>query len=53
MRVGLILFRVVDEVQKEYGYSEHSTSIMKETITDQIVLVLEMYNDVDELMYLV
>jgi len=28
MRVGLILYRVVDEVQKEYGYSEHSTEIM-------------------------
>jgi hypothetical protein len=53
MRVGLVLFRVVDEVQKEYGYSEHSTEIMKETITEQIVKLLETYNDVDELMYLV
>ena len=53
MRVGLILYRVIDEVQKEYGYSEHSTDIMKETITEQIVKLLEIYNDVDELMHLV
>ena len=25
MRVGLILYRVVEEVQQEYGYSENST----------------------------
>ena len=28
LRVGLMLYRVLDEVQKEYAYSEHSTIIM-------------------------
>jgi hypothetical protein len=28
LRVGLILYRVLDEVQKEYAYSPHSTEIL-------------------------
>ena len=36
LRVGLMLYRVLDEVQKEYSYSEHSTQIMKNKINEQL-----------------
>ena len=36
LRVGLLLYRVLDEVQKEYSYSEHSTQIMKDKINEQL-----------------
>jgi len=36
LRCGLILYRVLDEVQKEYAYSPHSTEILKETLADLI-----------------
>lgn len=53
LRVGLLLYRVIAEVQQEYAYSEHSTAIMQDAVTRQIRASLEMYNDVDELMILV
>ena len=48
-----MLYRVLDEVQKEYSYSEHSTTIMKDKIDQQLQTVLDMYNDPDEVMFLV
>ena len=36
LRTGLILYRVLDEVQKEYAYSPHSTAILKENLSDMI-----------------
>lgn len=53
LRVGLMLYRVIDEIQKCFAYSEHSSNIMKEKLCDQLVNVLEMYNDPEELMFLV
>jgi hypothetical protein len=53
MRVGLILYRVLDEVQRTYGYSPHSTSILKDNLADMIRSTLEIYNDPEELMLLV
>ena len=53
LRMGLILYRVLFEVQEMYAYSEHSTAIMMDTITESITKCLEIYNDVDELMILV
>lgn len=53
MRVGLMLYRVLEEVQKEYAYSDHSTNLMQESIVEAIRSALEIYNDPDELMILV
>jgi len=36
LRVGLMLYKILDEVQKEYSYSEHSTNLMKEKVTEQL-----------------
>ena len=48
LSVGLLLYRVLDEVQIDHGYSEHSTSVMKETIDEKLQKVLDIYNDPDE-----
>lgn len=53
LRCGLMLYRVLVDVSQEHGYSEHSTNIMKETLDEQIVKMLEMYTDPDEMMILV
>jgi hypothetical protein len=53
LRVGLMLYRVIDDVQQEYGYSENSTTIMKDLCSEQIKSTMEMYNDPDELMIIV
>lgn len=36
MRVGLLLYRVLEEVQEEYAYSKKSTEIMQESIVKKI-----------------
>mmetsp|Transcript_27175 Transcript_27175/g.41345 ORF Transcript_27175/g.41345 Transcript_27175/m.41345 type:complete len:374 (-) Transcript_27175:1536-2657(-) len=53
LRVGLILYRVLSDVQEEYQYSEHSVQLMKDLVSEQLRSTLEMYNDPDELMDMV
>ena len=36
LRVGLMLYRVVDEVQTLYHYSINSTNLMKEKLSSQM-----------------
>jgi hypothetical protein len=48
-----MFYRVIDEIQSTFTYSEHSSKLMKETLCDQIVKVLDMYSDPEELMVLV
>lgn len=53
LRMGLILYRVLEEVQTMYAYSDHSTTIMQQSIVASLTACLEMYNDPNELMILV
>lgn len=53
LRVGLMLYRLIDTIQNTFGYSEHTSKLMKELLSGQMRSVLEMYNDPDELMVLV
>ena len=53
LRTGLILYRVLDTVEKEFNISENTTRIIKDTISEQIRSSLQIYNDPDELMALV
>ena len=53
LRCGLLLYRVLVEVQEQHAYSEHSTGLMKEMLTEQMQKSLEMYTDPDEMMILV
>ena len=53
LRVGLMLYRLIDTIQNDFGYSKHTSDLMKELLSEQMRNVLEMYNDPDELMVLV
>ena len=53
LRVGLMLYRLIDTIQNNFGYSKHTSDLMKELLSEQMRNVLEMYNDPDELMVLV
>lgn len=53
IRVGLTLYRVIDEVQTQYQYSQNSTDLMKEAIDSQLQACLEMFNDPDEVMFMI
>ena len=53
LRVGLMFYRVIDEIQTTFAYSEHSSRLMKDTLCEQIVKVLDMYNDPEDLLVLV
>ena len=53
LRVGLMFYRVIDEIQTTFAYSEHSSKLMKDLLCDQIVKVLDMYNDPEDLLVLV
>ena len=53
LRVGLMLYRLIDSIQENFGYSDHTSNLMKDLLSDQMAKMLEMYNDPDELMVLV
>jgi hypothetical protein len=53
LRCGLMLFRVLCEVSEQHGYSENSTNLMRDILTEQIQKSLEMYTDPEEMMILV
>lgn len=53
LRVGLMLYRLIDTIQHNFGYSDHTSNLMKDLLSDQMAKMLEMYNDPDELMVLV
>ena len=53
LRVGLMLYRLIDDLQAQFGYSEHTSRLMQELLSDSLRKVLEMYNDPDALMVLV
>ena len=48
-----MLYRVLCEVSETHGYSENSTNLMKDMLTEQILKMLEIYTDPDEMMILV
>ena len=45
-----MLYRLIDDIQTNFGYSDHTSNLMKELLSDQMRKVLEMYNDPIELM---
>ena len=53
MRVGLMLYRLLVDMEEEHNYSEHSTEIMKEQLSSQIKAALEIYTDPEDMMKLV
>jgi hypothetical protein len=49
LRVGLTLYKLIDDVQTEFNYSTYSSNAMKNLITQQIVKILEIYKDPEEM----
>lgn len=49
VRVGLLLYKLVDDVQKYFNYSQYSTHMIKENIQIQTHKVLEVHSDPEEI----
>lgn len=49
LRVGLNLFKLIDDVMLEFNYSSFSSGAMKDMITVQIVKILEIYKEPEEM----
>jgi hypothetical protein len=49
IRVGLTLYKLIDDIQREYSYSSFSSDAMKSLITNQIVKILEIYKEPEEM----
>ena len=44
-----MLCKTIDDIREEYGYSDYCCAIMKDEIEEQLVKVLETYQDLEEL----
>ena len=51
LRVGLMLYRVIDSIENLYGYSPNTSALMKDMLSEQIRKTLEMYNEPDEFLF--
>jgi hypothetical protein len=49
LRTGLMLYRLINELQDKFKYSENTTNIMMEDLEGSIVKMLNMYNDPEDL----
>lgn len=53
LRIGLLLYRVLDEVYQLHNYSKNSTDLMKTTLVKQMEKVLNIYNNPLDMMIMV
>lgn len=49
LRIALQLYKIVTDIHLKFGYSEFATNAIKESISDQIVKVLEIYDDTKDM----
>ena len=49
LRVGLTMYKLIDDIQHEFNYSSFSSATMKSIITDHIVKILEIYKEPEEM----
>lgn len=49
IRVGLLLYKVIDQVQQESNYSNYVTKIMKDKITEKILKILDLYDSPEQI----
>jgi hypothetical protein len=49
LRVGLTLYKLIDDVQIEFNYSSFCSLAMKELITEQVIKILEIYKEPEEM----
>ena len=44
VRVMLVLYKLIEIIQRDFGYSQFSTNIIKESISEKIILTLDIYD---------
>lgn len=49
IRVGLLLYKVIDQVQQDANYSNYVTKIMKDKITEKILKILDIYESPEQI----
>ena len=47
LRVGLTMYKLIDDIQHEFNYSSFSSATMKSIITDHIAATLTRLNEPD------
>jgi len=52
LRVGLTLYKLIDDIQKEFGYSQYTSQFMKNKIEDQLKSIIDVYKDPNEIIAL-
>jgi len=49
LRVGLTLYKLIDDIQKEFNYSPYTSQFMKNQIEDQLKSIIDVYKDPNEI----
>ena len=49
LRVGLTLYKLIDDIQTTFGYSQYTSQFMKNKIEDQLKSIMEVYKDPNEI----
>jgi hypothetical protein len=49
LRVGLTLYKLIDDIQVEFGYSQYTSIYMKNKIEDQLKSIIDVYKDPSEI----
>lgn len=44
VRVMLVLYKLIETIQRDFGYSQFSTNIIKDSIVEKIILTLDIYD---------
>ena len=49
LRVGLTLYKLIDDIQIEFNYSKYTSQFMKNKIEDQLKSIIDVYKDPNEI----
>ena len=49
LRIGLMLYKTLDDIMKMFGYSAYCTAQIKDKVINQIITTLKVFNDPDEM----
>jgi hypothetical protein len=52
LRVGLTLYKLIDDIQNEFGYSQYTSIYMKNKIESQVKSIIDVYKDPAEIIKL-
>ena len=49
LRVGLTLYKLIDDIQIEFNYSKYTSQFMKNKIEDQLKSIIDVYKNPNEI----